>query len=159
MDVVDAPTRSRMMAGIGSRDTRPELVLRRALHAMGFRYRLHVKGLVGRPDIVLPKWRAAVFVHGCYWHRHEGCRFTTTPSTRPDFWRAKFVANVERDRRTVQALMALGWRVAIIWECALRKPGDAGITAEALATWLTGSDGCLEWGSDDIPAGSVSVSQ
>ena len=134
-DVVDAATRSRMMAGIRGRDTAPELALRRALHRAGFRFKLHATGLPGRPDLVLPKWRAAVLVHGCFWHRHAGCRYATNPATRPEFWDAKFAGNVERDGRNHDALLALGWRVATVWECALRK-GRLEHTAIELAAWL-----------------------
>ena len=114
-DIVDKQTRSRMMAGIKGKDTKPELVLRRALHARGFRYRLHSKNVPGRPDLVFPKHHAIVFVHGCFWHRHEGCRYTTTPSTRPEFWQAKFDANVNRDGAVQGQLLEAGWRVATVW--------------------------------------------
>ena len=107
-DIVDKHTRSRMMAGIKGKDTKPELVLRRALHARGFRYRLHSKNVPGRPDLVFPKHHAIVFVHGCFWHRHEGCRYTTTPSTRPEFWQAKFDANVTRDGAVQGQLLEAG---------------------------------------------------
>ncbi|MEC9346635.1 MAG: very short patch repair endonuclease [Pseudomonadota bacterium] len=134
-DIVDSATRSRMMASIRGRNTRPELLLRKALHARGFRYRLHARNVIGRPDLVLPRYRAAVFVHGCFWHRHPGCRYATTPATRPEFWRAKFEANVARDAKVRDALLADGWRVAIIWECALR--GDQlSATSERIAGWL-----------------------
>lgn len=136
VDVVDALTRSRMMSGIRGRDTKPELLLRRALHALGFRYRLHGRDLPGRPDIVLPRHRAVVFVHGCFWHRHAGCRYASTPATRPDFWADKFRTNVERDLRNQEALLASGWRVALVWECALKKHPAPAI-AEALGEWLT----------------------
>src|SRR5687768_10733427 len=99
------------MARIGSKHTKPELVVRRAAHAAGLRFRLHRKGLPGRPDLVFPKHKTAVFVHGCFWHRHEGCRRASMPQTRPEFWEAKFRENIERDRRTEKALRALGWRV------------------------------------------------
>jgi len=115
-DVVDAETRSRMMSGIRGKNTGPELLLRKAMHARGFRYRLHCRYLPGRPDLVFPKYQAVVFVHGCFWHRHEGCRYTTTPSTRPEFWAEKFEANVERDRRNQLALEEAGWCVAIVWD-------------------------------------------
>lgn len=136
-DIVDAPTRSRMMAGIRGRNTRPELLLRRALHAAGFRYRLNVASLPGRPDIVLSRYRAAVFVHGCFWHRHTDCRYTTTPGTRPDFWAAKFDANVRRDRAAQAELLEKGWRVGVVWECGTRSD-IAGVAAE-LQDWLRGS--------------------
>jgi DNA mismatch endonuclease (patch repair protein) len=134
-DVVDAATRSRMMASIRGRDTKPEMLLRRTLHRKGFRFRLHRKDLPGRPDIVLPSRKIAIFVHGCFWHRHENCRFATTPSTRPDFWRKKFEGNVERDARVETQLLANGWRVATIWECSLAA-GHVEKTVEALIGWF-----------------------
>lgn len=134
-DVVDAVTRSRMMSGIRGSNTKPEVDLRRSLHARGFRFRLHARELPGRPDIVLPKWRAIVFVHGCFWHRHAGCRLTTNPATRPEFWSAKFAGNVERDGRNERNLLDAGWRVAVVWECAMRSVG-AGAVADTLAEWL-----------------------
>ena len=127
------------MAGIRGKDTRPELSLRKALHALGFRYRLHEKRLPGRPDLVFPKHHAACFVHGCFWHRHPGCRYTTFPATRPDFWNAKFADNVARDERNRNQLIHAGWRVAVVWECSLR--GNAlPVTASRLADWLQGDD-------------------
>ena len=135
-DIVDSQTRSRMMAGIRGKDTKPELALRRALHAAGLRYRLHVAGLPGRPDIVLPRFRAVIFVHGCFWHRHPGCRHATTPSTRVDFWSAKFAANTARDAATRHALSQAGWRVATVWECALRSERDVIAAADAVMEWL-----------------------
>lgn len=118
-DVMDRETRSRVMARIRGRDTKPELLLRRSLHAMGFRFRLNQRRLPGSPDIVLAKWRTAIFVHGCFWHRHQGCRKATTPSTNVNFWAAKFEANLARDQRALDALTSLGWRTAVVWECAL----------------------------------------
>lgn len=122
------------MAGIRGTDTRPELTLRRGLHAAGLRYRLHAKGLPGRPDLVLPRHRAAIFVHGCFWHRHEGCHWCSTPATRPEFWAAKFARNVERDERNAELLLDDGWRVAIVWECALKVDRQA--TIDAVADWV-----------------------
>lgn len=116
-DVVNASTRSRMMAGIRGRDTLPEMRVRRYLHAAGLRFRLHSRALPGRPDLVLPRHRAAVFVHGCFWHRHPGCPYATTPSTRALFWSAKFEANVARDARNASDILAAGWIPLIIWEC------------------------------------------
>lgn len=143
VDIVDAQTRSRMMAGIRGRNTKPEVALRRALHARGYRYRLHVKELAGRPDFVLARYRVAVFVHGCFWHRHEGCRYSTTPATRPEFWQAKFKGNVARDRRHVRELRTEGWRVAIVWECSIK---DAGVqaTADRLTDWIISASGSAE---------------
>lgn len=134
-----------MMAGIRARNTAPELALRRALHRAGLRFKLHVAGLPGSPDLVLPKWRAAVLVHGCFWHRHAECRYATTPATRPDFWATKFAGNVERDTRNHAALLAHGWRVATVWECALRKGRLENSTRE-LADWLRGDGVTLEIG-------------
>ena len=137
IDVVDRETRSRMMAGIKGRDTKPELALRRALHARGLRYRLHDRKLAGKPDLAFRRFGAVCFVHGCFWHRHPNCPFTTVPATRTEFWQAKFKANVNRDQRTKRELLEAGWRVAIIWECSLR--GDrVHITALALERWLRG---------------------
>ncbi len=140
VDVVDQATRSRMMAGIRGRDTKPEIAVRRALHAAGFRFRLHDRRLPGRPDLVLPRYRVAIFVHGCFWHRHAGCRFATTPATRPDFWQQKFEANVTRDVQQREALITSGWRVVTVWECALRG-GSHGEWAEALASWIKDGSG------------------
>lgn len=151
-DIVDKQTRSRMMAGIKGKDTKPELVLRRALHARGFRYRLHSKTVPGRPDLVFPKHHAIVFVHGCFWHRHEGCRYTTTPSTRPEFWQAKFDANVARDRSVHDQLLDAGWRVATVWECALRRPEKTALAANLLAAWLRSSAAEIQIGNADVIA-------
>lgn len=118
-DVVDSKTRSRMMSGIRGRDTKPELVVRKFLHSRGLRYRIAPKNLPGKPDIVLPRYRVAVFINGCFWHRHEGCRYAATPTTRADFWQKKFDANVARDKRAYEQLANLGWRVIVIWECEL----------------------------------------
>lgn len=142
VDVVDAATRSRMMAGIRGRDTKPEIALRRGLHALGLRYRLHDKRLPGKPDLVFPRFRAAIFVHGCFWHRHQDCRFTTTPATRPDFWSVKFDANVQRDQRNLEALHIAGWRTAIVWECAVKAEGGVSI-AEEVSAWLHGTERAL----------------
>jgi DNA mismatch endonuclease (patch repair protein) len=140
-DIVSAATRSRMMSGIRSRDTRIEVQIRRALHARGFRFRLDVRSLPGRPDIVLPKWNAVIFVHGCFWHLH-GCGLSRIPSTRTEFWRGKLEGNAARDARNTDALLQAGWRVAAIWECATRGGGSAAVAAaaNALAEWLVSGD-------------------
>lgn len=135
-DIVDPRTRSRMMAGIKGKNTKPELVLRRALHAKGLRFRLHSTKITGAPDIVFPKYGAVVFVHGCFWHRHSGCRYATMPSTRPDFWQAKFAANVVRDESVKATLLSTGWRVATVWECALRTISIVEDTTQQLVDWL-----------------------
>ena len=144
MDVVPPHVRSKMMATIRGRDTKPELFLRKALHGLGFRYRLHAKQLPGRPDLMLPKCNAVIFVHGCFWHRHPGCRFTTTPATRPEFWQEKFAANVLRDARAEAALRDIGLRTAIVWECGLRRPETASETLDAVREWLTGTSDRFE---------------
>lgn len=137
-DTVDTATRSRMMAGIRSKNTKPELLLRKALHAKGFRFRLHRKDLPGRPDIVLPLYKAVCFVHGCFWHQHKGCRMASTPATRAEFWQAKFAANITRDERNRHALLAAGWRVAVVWECAIRQ--SLPVATEQLTNWLRHGD-------------------
>lgn len=119
-DVVGSATRSRMMAGILSKDTKPELTVRRYLHACGYRYRLHRKDLPGKPDLVLSKYRLAIFVHGCFWHRHQCCIYATTPNNRRDFWEGKLNGNVLRDQNQVSQLCAEGWRVLVVWECGLK---------------------------------------
>ena len=136
VDVVNPETRTRMMSAIRGANTKPELNVRRRLHAAGFRYGLHRKDLPGRPDLVMPRHDAVIFVHGCYWHRHPGCRLATTPSTRTDFWTAKFTANQERDRRNIAELRDRGWRVAIVWECEVRTATDADEAVSELIAWL-----------------------
>ncbi len=121
-DVVDRETRSRMMRGIRGTNTRPEIAVRRLLHAAGYRFRIHVGNLSGRPDIVLQRHRAVVFVHGCFWHGHD-CPLFRLPGTRPEFWAAKIERNRANDVQTVRTLRETGWRVAQIWECALKGRG------------------------------------
>ena len=110
------------MSRIRGKDTKPELRVRSQLHRMGYRFRLHRKDLPGRPDIVLPKYDTVIFVHGCFWHRHKGCRFAYTPKTRVEFWETKFEQNVRRDRRNEAALRKRGWRIIRIWECRTGDP-------------------------------------
>lgn len=118
-DIVAPEVRSRMMSGIRSVDTKPELVLRYGLHRAGFRYRLHARELPGRPDIVFPKCEAVIFANGCFWHGHD-CHLFRLPSTRPDFWRSKIERNREVDHRSRELLAQDGWRVGVVWECALK---------------------------------------
>ena len=132
-DIVDSKRRSAMMARVRSRDTVPELAVRRIAHGMGLRFRLHRKDLPGRPDLVFPRHRVVVFVHGCFWHRHDGCRYASTPKSRISFWTKKLAANVHRDARQQAALRALGWRVLIIWECESRHMA---VVERKLATLL-----------------------
>lgn len=128
------PQRSRMMARVRNKNTEPEMLVRSTAHRLGYRFRLHRRDLPGSPDLVFPKWRSVVFVHGCFWHRHPGCRRATVPKTRTDFWSAKFAANILRDERAKADLEALGWRVAVIWECEIRSAGDLeALVEEAVA--------------------------
>ena len=138
IDNVSSLTRSRMMRAIPSKNTKPEISLRKGLFRAGIRFRLHRRDLAGKPDIVLAKYNAVIFVHGCFWHRHEGCRLATMPSTHTDFWMRKFNRNVERDHRNREQLISAGWRVAIVWECGLRKRPDR-IIAD-VAYWLKNDD-------------------
>jgi DNA mismatch endonuclease, patch repair protein len=114
-------SRSEIMRRVPQKDTKPEMIVRRALHALGYRFRVHRRDLPGSPDIVLPRYRLCIFVHGCFWHRHDGCRLTTTPTANADFWRKKFEANMRRDREASDALRAQGWMVALVWECETRN--------------------------------------
>lgn len=123
VDIVDRLTRSRMMTSIKSSDTLPELAVRKFFHKNGFRYRLGTKIYGIKPDIVLAKYKVAVFVHGCFWHQHKGCRFAVMPSSNTKFWVDKFCSNVDRDARVQSILTSKGWKVVTIWECVL-KGGD-----------------------------------
>lgn len=119
VDVFTAAKRSEIMSKIGGKDTVPELRVRRLLHALGYRFRLHRSDLPGKPDIVLPRHRKITFVHGCFWHGHRGCPRAKLPSTNTAFWRSKIGGNVYRDQRTRRKLAALGWEVLIVWQCEL----------------------------------------
>lgn len=124
------------MSGIRGKDTQPELIVRSFLHRKGLRFRLHAR-LPGKPDLVFPKYRTAVFVHGCFWHRHKGCKFTTTPKTRPEFWEAKFLANIKRDAVAKERLEALGWRVLVVWACQIDEK-ELGVLATTIRTGSKG---------------------
>ena len=121
MDKITPEQRSYTMSRIRSKDTKPEMVVRHHLHALGFRYRLHSSKLPGHPDIVLPKWHTVIFVNGCFWHRHKGCKAVSTPKSNVEFWQAKFKRNVQRDRHEHALLKAAGWRVIVLWECQVKK--------------------------------------
>ena len=140
VDVVDRETRSRMMAGIQGKNTRPELAIRQGLHALGFRYRLHAKALPGKPDLMFPARRAVIFVNGCFWHGHD-CHLFKWPSTRRQWWRAKINGTRRRDRAALDQLNADDWRVLTIWECAMkgktRMPLEQ--VLERAASWLDGN--------------------
>lgn len=128
-DFLSPTERSERMSRIRSKDTAPEFALRRALHALGFRFRIHRKDLPGKPDIVLPRHRVVIFVHGCFWHRHAGCGIATTPKSNTEFWVEKFERNVARDARSIDLLKAQGWRVIVAWECELASARKAADTA------------------------------
>ncbi len=121
MDTVTKQRRSEIMGLVRRANTRPEVVVRRALHQLGYRFRLHRRGLPGTPDIVLPRHRTVIFVHGCFWHRHGKCHKATTPTSNVEFWKSKFEANVHRDRRKKKLLTSEGWKVIVIWECETAK--------------------------------------
>ncbi|RWQ14820.1 very short patch repair endonuclease [Mesorhizobium sp.] len=142
-DIVAPDVRSRMMAGIRGTNTKPELILRHGLHALGFRFRLHDRKLPGRPDIVLPRYRAVIFAHGCFWHGHD-CHLFRMPSTRPEFWEAKIVKNREMDVRAFDALAKLGWRLGTVWECALK--GRTRLPLEDVI------GECADWLRSDVPS-------
>jgi len=146
-DIVDAKTRSRMMAGIRGKNTKPEVTLRKALHSMGYRFRLHHKDLPGRPDIVLPRYRAVILVDGCFWHGHT-CKAFRLPNTRREFWETKINQNKIRDENVKQQLTVMGWRIARVWECTLRGKNTSEITAvsRVIGKWLEGSKPELELG-------------
>ncbi|MGO4609060.1 very short patch repair endonuclease [Variovorax sp. 2RAF20] len=136
VDVVSPADRSRMMAGIKGKNSQPELLVRRLLFTSGYRFRLHRRDLPGTPDIVMPGRKVAIFVHGCFWHLHQGCRYAKMPATRADFWKAKLEANVERDRSAVEKLQASGWRVLCVWECSTRDAQAAASLQDALRQWI-----------------------
>lgn len=137
-DFLTTAQRSERMSKIRGRDTRPELVLRKLLHARGFRYRLHRADLPGKPDLVLKRYRAIVFVHGCFWHRHLGCSISTTPKSNTKFWMEKFERNVVRDQRNIQALKNLGWHVHVVWECELASAVKAEVAVDRLESLIVG---------------------
>jgi DNA mismatch endonuclease (patch repair protein) len=123
VDVLTLEQRRRCMAGVGSKNTTPEIVVRRVLYALGYRFRLHRKDLPGNPDIVLPKKKTVIFVHGCFWHGHRGCKRADRPTSNVSFWNSKLDRNIDRDKRVQRQLRELGWHSAVIWECQTRRPG------------------------------------
>lgn len=136
VDTVSPEDRSRIMRAVGRRNTTPELRVRKVAHRLGYRFRLHRKDLPGTPDLVFPKYGVCIFVHGCFWHRHTGCKKATTPKSNQRFWNEKFAANLERDRRKTRELKKLGWKVATIWEC---QTGDDALLAKILRKALSSS--------------------
>lgn len=141
-DILTKKQRSKLMSKVRSRDTKPEWILRCGLHRLGFRYRLKNGHLPGSPDLVFPKFHAAVFVHGCYWHRHPGCKDASMPKSNVDFWEKKFTENVERDYRIIRQLENLGWRVLVVWECELTKKAVEII--HLVAYWLGKGNVCYD---------------
>ncbi len=137
-DTVDPAKRSEIMSRIRSRDTKPEMIVRRIAHGLGFRFRLHRRDLPGSPDLVFPRYKSVIMVHGCFWHRHPGCKYATSPKTRVSFWENKFKGNVVRDRRNETALHDLGWRVLVIWECETK---DKETVAERIEGFLLRGEG------------------
>lgn len=146
VDIVSAGVRSRMMAGIKGKNSLPERLVRQILFASGYRFRIHRRDLPGTPDISMPGRKVAIFVHGCFWHAHQGCRYAKTPSTRPEFWAAKFGANISRDRRAYDQLASMGWRVLCVWECATRDARTLAYLQHELIRWLEGTDSYGEIG-------------
>ena len=134
MDTITPKQRSRLMARVRSKDTKPELFVRSLVHRLGFRFRLHRADLPGKPDIVLTRHKKIIFVHGCFWHRHGNCQRLSFPATNVKFWKAKFLANIERDRRNRRRLRLLGWKVLVVWECEIRTGAAARKTRRFLET-------------------------
>lgn len=144
MDVVSADIRSRMMSGIRGKNTRPERLVRSGLFAAGYRFRLHQRQLPGVPDVVIARRRVAIFVHGCFWHQHAGCRYAARPKSNYEFWNHKLARNVERDQLAVSQLAGDGWRVLVIWECATRDIRMMPVFLRRVAKWIEGSGSYLE---------------
>lgn len=147
-DTLSPEQRSQLMAKIHGKDTAIEKKVRSHLHKKGYRFRKHVATLPGSPDIVLPKYKAAIFIHGCFWHGHYGCRKSRLPTARYSFWEEKRRANLERDARKIAELVGSGWRVAVVWQCALEKPVSLLNTIDTLEKWITSEE---KWG--EIPNG------
>ncbi len=134
-DFMTAQQRSCAMSSVRGKETKTERSVRSLLHRRGFRFRKNVPNLPGRPDIALPKYKAAIFVHGCFWHGHSGCRKGAIPATRTDFWQAKIGRTMERDKEKTEALLASGWRVAVIWQCAMHSEESLSRAMDVLTTW------------------------
>jgi DNA mismatch endonuclease (patch repair protein) len=156
-DRLTAEERSRNMARIRGGNTVPERVLRSGLHRLGLRFRLHSRALPGRPDLVLRRHSAVIFVHGCFWHQHRGCRDAALPKTRPDFWAAKFAGNRRRDRRQLATLLTGGWRVLIVWECAVRRAGNRSLSIRNAARWIRGRSRYAEIAAGSRSSGNLRI--
>lgn len=152
-DRLDKERRSWNMSRIRSKNTKPEMAVRRALHAAGFRFRLHVIDLPGKPDIVLPKWKAVVFIHGCFWHRHMGCKDATIPKTRTEWWEEKLSKNKNRDSASCDALVRSGWHVLVVWECSFKNLSSDVVSnhfINVVSTFITDGSGILEISSQNM---------
>jgi DNA mismatch endonuclease, patch repair protein len=146
-DLLTRRQRSEVMSRIRGSNTQPELAVRRGLHQLGYRFRLHRRDLPGTPDLVLPKYHAVIFVHGCFWHRHKDCPLAYEPKSRVAFWSDKFRRNVIRDKRQIGDLLECGWRVLIVWECALRRVADRPQTLKRISRWLLSQSSYAEVGA------------
>ena len=145
-DVVSPAVRSRMMSGIKGKNSQPEILIRKMLFGAGYRFRLHRRDLPGTPDIVMPGRKIVIFVHGCFWHAHEGCKYFKVPATRPDFWIAKLQSNVDRDKRAFERLKTMGWRILCVWECATRESGTEKSLLKRMISWIDSDIGIEEIG-------------
>ena len=151
-DIKTPEQRSRNMAAIKGKDTKPEMIVRKYLFSRGLRFRVQVRKLPGTPDIVLPKYRTAIFVNGCFWHGHEGCKYFRLPKSNVEFWKEKIERNIERDRESMQALLDLGWKVIRVWECELRNKANREETLNKIYTSITSPDGsCYSFEETDVP--------
>ena len=139
-DVKTPEQRSRNMAAIKGKDTKPEIIVRKYLFSRGLRFRVQVKKLPGNPDIVLPKYKTVIFVNGCLWHGHEGCKYFRLPKSNVEFWKEKIERNIERDRESMQALFDLGWKVIRVWECELRNKANREVTLNKIYNSITSAD-------------------
>ncbi len=152
-DVVSPAKRSQMMSGIKGKNSQPEMLVRKALFAMGHRFRLHRRDLPGTPDIAMPGRKIAIFVHGCFWHAHRGCKYAKTPSTRTEFWTTKLQGNVDRDRRAADKLAEMGWRVLNVWECSMRTPEAIAGLPDALRRWIASGARTGDISAQNLAAG------
>lgn len=151
-DVKTPEQRSRNMAAIKGKDTKPEMIVRKYLFSRGLRFRVQVRKLPGTPDIVLPKYKTAIFVNGCFWHGHEGCKYFRLPKSNVEFWKEKIERNIERDKESMQALFDLGWKVVRVWECELRNKANREETLNKIYTSITSPDGsCYSFEETDVP--------
>lgn len=151
-DIKTIEQRSRNMAAIKGKDTKPEMIVRKYLFSRGLRFRIQVRKLPGTPDIVLPKYQTAIFVNGCFWHGHEGCKYFRLPKSNVEFWKEKIERNIERDKESMHALFDLGWKVVRVWECELRNKANREETLNKIYTSITSPDGsCYSFEETDVP--------